>query len=144
VIRSPLQPEEVRGLTRSGELGRMLPSEMALLAHGWPRKATTQVVDEATGTVGGQALVLPPFRRCCEPHPGPAPEPYRGGGGLAASWCSPWSRLAHLEWQRAPAGPQVLCQPAASILGLCLAGMQRPARRPRPGKAPSLTELHRR
>ncbi|GIL90546.1 hypothetical protein Vretifemale_18190 [Volvox reticuliferus] len=39
VIRSPLQPEEVRGLTRSGDLSRMLPSEMALLAHGWPRKA---------------------------------------------------------------------------------------------------------
>jgi len=39
VIRSPLQPEEVRGLTRSGELSRMLPSEMALLAHGWPRRA---------------------------------------------------------------------------------------------------------
>lgn len=37
-MRSPLQPEEVRGLTRSGELSRMLPSEMALLAHGWPRK----------------------------------------------------------------------------------------------------------
>jgi uncharacterized protein with von Willebrand factor type A (vWA) domain len=38
VVRSPLQPEEVRGLARSGELSRMLPSEMALLAHGWPRK----------------------------------------------------------------------------------------------------------
>eukprot|EP00879_Flechtneria_rotunda_P013426 GHRR01014017.1.p1 GENE.GHRR01014017.1~~GHRR01014017.1.p1 ORF type:complete len:601 (+),score=219.05 GHRR01014017.1:188-1990(+) len=41
VVRSPLQPEEVRGLTRSGELSRMLPSEMALLAHGWPRKVAT-------------------------------------------------------------------------------------------------------
>ncbi|GLI68508.1 hypothetical protein VaNZ11_012952 [Volvox africanus] len=39
VIRSPLRPEEVRGLTRSGDLSRMLPSEMALLAHGWPRKS---------------------------------------------------------------------------------------------------------
>ncbi|KAG1654685.1 hypothetical protein FOA52_008546 [Chlamydomonas sp. UWO 241] len=38
VIRSPLQPEEVRGLTKSNDLGRMLPAEMALLAHGWPRK----------------------------------------------------------------------------------------------------------
>jgi hypothetical protein len=42
VVRSPLQPEEVRGLTRSGELSRMLPSEMALLAHGWPRKVSSQ------------------------------------------------------------------------------------------------------
>jgi hypothetical protein len=24
----------------------MLPSEMALLAHGWPRKTTTETVDE--------------------------------------------------------------------------------------------------
>ena len=38
VIRSPLQPEEVRGLTRSGDLSRMLPSEMMMMAHGWPRK----------------------------------------------------------------------------------------------------------
>lgn len=29
---------QVRGLARSGDLSRMLPSEMALLAHGWPRK----------------------------------------------------------------------------------------------------------
>jgi uncharacterized protein with von Willebrand factor type A (vWA) domain len=46
VVRSPLQPEEVRGLARSGELSRMLPSEMALLAHGWPRK-------RAVGAGGG-------------------------------------------------------------------------------------------
>jgi len=29
---------QVRGLSRSSELSRMLPSEMVLLAHGWPRK----------------------------------------------------------------------------------------------------------
>ncbi|GBF88932.1 hypothetical protein Rsub_01431 [Raphidocelis subcapitata] len=38
VVRSPLQPEEVRGLARSGDLSRMLPSEIMLMAHGWPRK----------------------------------------------------------------------------------------------------------
>mmetsp|Transcript_2638 Transcript_2638/g.4491 ORF Transcript_2638/g.4491 Transcript_2638/m.4491 type:complete len:677 (+) Transcript_2638:36-2066(+) len=37
VVRSPLQPEEVRGITRSGDLSRMLPSEMALLARSRPR-----------------------------------------------------------------------------------------------------------
>jgi uncharacterized protein with von Willebrand factor type A (vWA) domain len=37
MIRSPLVPEETRGLSRSGELSRMMPSEMALLAAGWPR-----------------------------------------------------------------------------------------------------------
>jgi uncharacterized protein with von Willebrand factor type A (vWA) domain len=40
VVRSPLQPEEVRGLARSGDLSRMLPSEIMLMAHGWPRKAS--------------------------------------------------------------------------------------------------------
>ncbi|KAI3428338.1 hypothetical protein D9Q98_006718 [Chlorella vulgaris] len=37
VVRSPLQPEETRGLTRSGDLSRMLPFEAHLLAAGWPR-----------------------------------------------------------------------------------------------------------
>lgn len=32
VTRSPLQPEETRGLTRSGDLSSMLPSEAALMA----------------------------------------------------------------------------------------------------------------
>lgn len=32
---------------RSGELSRMLPSEMALLAHGWPRKGSA---DGASGS----------------------------------------------------------------------------------------------
>eukprot|EP00210_Caulerpa_lentillifera_P001838 g1767.t1 len=36
VIRSPLQPEETSGLCRSGDLSRMLPSESALMAMGWP------------------------------------------------------------------------------------------------------------
>eukprot|EP01025_Chloroclados_australasicus_P035095 TRINITY_DN3582_c1_g1_i7.p1 TRINITY_DN3582_c1_g1~~TRINITY_DN3582_c1_g1_i7.p1 ORF type:complete len:684 (-),score=104.20 TRINITY_DN3582_c1_g1_i7:184-2196(-) len=37
VIRSVSIPEEVTGLQRSGSLSRMLPSEIALLAAGWPR-----------------------------------------------------------------------------------------------------------
>ncbi|KAI7839236.1 hypothetical protein COHA_006934 [Chlorella ohadii] len=37
VIRSPQRPEETRGLTRSGDLSRMLPFEAHLLAAGWPR-----------------------------------------------------------------------------------------------------------
>ncbi len=37
VIRSSLQPEETAGLTRSGDLSRMLPFEAHLLAAGWPR-----------------------------------------------------------------------------------------------------------
>lgn len=53
-MRSPLQPEEVRGLSRSGELSRMLPSEMALLAHGWPRKVAAAVEGAAGG--GGGAV----------------------------------------------------------------------------------------
>lgn len=51
VVRSPLQPEEVRGLSRSGDLSRMLPSEMALLAHGWPRKASRSLTSTMTSSV---------------------------------------------------------------------------------------------
>lgn len=45
-------------MTRSGELSRMLPSEMALLAHGWPRKtqqdaATAAVAAVAARDIGG-------------------------------------------------------------------------------------------
>jgi hypothetical protein len=36
LIRSDLEPEETRGLTRSGDLSRMLPSEAHLMASGWP------------------------------------------------------------------------------------------------------------
>lgn len=39
VIRSSLQPEETAGLTRSGDLSRMLPFEAHLMAAGWPRNA---------------------------------------------------------------------------------------------------------
>ncbi|KAA6415263.1 MAG: hypothetical protein FRX49_13645 [Trebouxia sp. A1-2] len=40
VVRSPLQPEETRGLTRSDDLSRMLPFEAHLIAAGWPRNDT--------------------------------------------------------------------------------------------------------
>jgi uncharacterized protein with von Willebrand factor type A (vWA) domain len=36
VVRSPVAPEETRGLTRSDDLGRMLPSEATLLALARP------------------------------------------------------------------------------------------------------------
>jgi uncharacterized protein with von Willebrand factor type A (vWA) domain len=39
VVRSEAAPEETRGLTRSGDLSRMLPAEAHLLAAGWPRRA---------------------------------------------------------------------------------------------------------
>ena len=37
MVRSSLQPEETAGLTRSGDLSRMLPFEAHLMAAGWPR-----------------------------------------------------------------------------------------------------------
>jgi hypothetical protein len=40
LVRSALQPEETAGLTRSGDLSRMLPAEAHLLAAGWPRAAS--------------------------------------------------------------------------------------------------------
>lgn len=57
VVRSPLQPEEVRGLTRGGELSRMLPSEMALLAHGWPRKVADNPEGAAAAAAAGGLVV---------------------------------------------------------------------------------------
>ena len=42
VIRSPLVPEETRGLTRSGDISRMLPFETHLLAAGWPKWKTDE------------------------------------------------------------------------------------------------------
>ncbi|MEW5311330.1 MAG: hypothetical protein WDW38_003056 [Sanguina aurantia] len=68
VIRSPLQPEEVRGLTRSDSLSRMLPSEMALLAHGWPRKSASNPVAAAAAAAaaasraGGSSSGPSPWR----------------------------------------------------------------------------------
>lgn len=51
VLRSPLQPEETAGLSRSGDISRMLPSEAHLVAVGWPRGrgvATRQVTVSAS------------------------------------------------------------------------------------------------
>jgi hypothetical protein len=53
VVRSPLQPEEVRGLARSGDLSRMLPSEIMLMAHGWPRKGGGASRPESPGGAWG-------------------------------------------------------------------------------------------
>jgi hypothetical protein len=59
VIRSPLQPEETRGLTRSGDLSRMLPFEAHLLAAGWPRfePAKGDGTDEEGGSDRGERVV---------------------------------------------------------------------------------------
>lgn len=53
VIRSPLQPEETRGLARSGDLSRMLPAEAALLAAGWPKQN-----DDGSGNEGSRVARL--------------------------------------------------------------------------------------
>ncbi|GMH32818.1 hypothetical protein BSKO_00652 [Bryopsis sp. KO-2023] len=54
VIRSPLQPEETRGLARSGDLSRMLPAEAALMAAGWPK----QIEGSETKREGSRAARL--------------------------------------------------------------------------------------
>lgn len=55
VIRSPLVPEEVRGLHRSGNLTQMLPAEAALMAVGWPRRPAAEA--DSRGGDGGGATV---------------------------------------------------------------------------------------
>ena len=57
VIRSAQAPEETRGLTRSGDLSRMLPLEAHLLAAGWPRRGgsaqgAAAVVDDRVSSRG--------------------------------------------------------------------------------------------
>ena len=47
LIRSELEPEETRGLTRSGDLSRMLPSEAHLMASGWPVRLAILVSEVA-------------------------------------------------------------------------------------------------
>lgn len=56
VIRSELQPEETCGLTRSGDLSRMLPFEAHLLAAGW------QAQDDAESQTSVAGMRSPPVR----------------------------------------------------------------------------------
>lgn len=49
-------PEETRGLTRSGELSRMMPSEMALLAHGYPRYASAGDIADDSASSSGSSM----------------------------------------------------------------------------------------
>jgi len=59
VVRSPLQPEETRGLGRSGDLGRMLPAEAALMARGWPRRGSeSETGDDEDGDDEGTTRMV--------------------------------------------------------------------------------------
>ena len=58
VLRSELQPEETSGLARSGDLGRMLPSEAVLVAKGWPRGRGTLSDDGDTIITGSRPARL--------------------------------------------------------------------------------------
>lgn len=58
VTRSPLVPEETWGLTRSGDLSRMLPSEAHLLAAGWPRGKGQTEVEPVDGNRAARLLHL--------------------------------------------------------------------------------------
>jgi uncharacterized protein with von Willebrand factor type A (vWA) domain len=53
VVRSEAAPEETRGLTRSGDLSRMLPAEAHLLAAGWPRRVAASDGDGEASDGGG-------------------------------------------------------------------------------------------
>jgi hypothetical protein len=57
VVRSEQSPEETRGLSRSGDLSRMLPSEARLLAAGWPtsRRAGGRGGGEGGKESGGES-----------------------------------------------------------------------------------------
>jgi uncharacterized protein with von Willebrand factor type A (vWA) domain len=54
VVRSEQSPEETRGLTRSGDLSRMLPTEAHLLAAGWPRRGGTEAAERLGATLNAE------------------------------------------------------------------------------------------
>lgn len=58
VTRSPLVPEETWGISRSGDLSRMLPSEAHLLAAGWPRGKGQTEVEPVDGNRAARLLHL--------------------------------------------------------------------------------------
>ena len=63
VVRSPLQPEETRGLTRSDDLSRMLPFEAHLMAAGWPKNGVDQEGNEVVKEGSRPARLLHMVRR---------------------------------------------------------------------------------
>ena len=63
MVRSPLQPEETRGLTRSDDLSRMLPFEAHLMAAGWPRNGTDEEGNEVVREGSRPARLLHMVRR---------------------------------------------------------------------------------
>lgn len=63
VIRSEQSPEETRGLTRSGDISRMLPGEAHLLAAGWPRKSAVSGAD-SDGDDDNEAVLEGGSRAC--------------------------------------------------------------------------------
>ncbi len=63
VVRSPLQPEETRGLTRSDDLSRMLPFEAHLMAAGWPKNDTDADGNEVVREGSRPARLLHMVRR---------------------------------------------------------------------------------
>ena len=63
VVRSPLQPEETRGLTRSDDLSRMLPFEAHLMAAGWPKNGTDEEGNEVVREGSRPARLLHMVRR---------------------------------------------------------------------------------
>jgi uncharacterized protein with von Willebrand factor type A (vWA) domain len=58
VLRSELFPEQVRGLTKGGDLTQMLPAEVAMLAMGWPREHGDSDEDEVTSRGSHPARLL--------------------------------------------------------------------------------------
>ncbi|GAB4822634.1 hypothetical protein N2152v2_009680 [Parachlorella kessleri] len=84
VIRSPQSPEETRGLTRSGDLSRMLPLEAHLLAAGWPRRAAMPAgdLDETAARLGASQTATSVNGRHNGSKPGNTP---RAGNDTASS-----------------------------------------------------------
>ena len=64
LVRSPLQPEETRGLTRSDDLSRMLPFEAHLIAASRRRDADGDFLIQTSVSLPLTATChMPPFQK---------------------------------------------------------------------------------
>lgn len=97
VVRSSLRPEETAGLTRSGDLSRMLPAEAHLLAAGWP----------GAGPDGANAARRMPTAEPSEPSaPRMHATPHACAStarACAAQWHKNTGTARRSQWQEAPA-----------------------------------------
>lgn len=109
VVRSPQQPEETRGLTRSGDLSRMLPFEAHLLAAGWPRKQAASSGSSEEEGEGSAPVVVQGSQACRRLFMA-----RRAGQGVVACSCPCSAQRPELACASTPQVAALPCPPLQS------------------------------